>query len=409
MTLTSKIETKPLPITRPSFGIEEKEMLARILDSGWVVQGPNVARFEALFAEFTGGTYAIATTSCTTALHLALLTTGVGEDDQVLVPSLTYVASANAVRYVGAEPILVDVDPATFTISIDDLTAKIEKYKSSGRLKAIMPVSLFGLGCDMTAINSLARKHNLLVIEDAACATGAYRENHHAGTEALAAAFSFHPRKAISTGEGGMLLTNDASIAEQARRLRDHGASKTDLERHISNGGSLLPEFNELGYNYRMTDLQGGLGVCQMEKLPAILRERRALAERYSELLSGHPDLKAPKIPNGMTHAYQSYVCLFRPPSNENLIDAWDGILSANRTRNQLMAALEAENISVRQGTHAVHTLGHYRNRYGLRDTNFPASFMVDRLSITLPLFVGMTEADQRRVVAAVDRILSAN
>lgn len=403
---TSEAEAKSkIPITKPSFGAEEVAIIAEVLQSGWVVQGPKVAEFERLFAEFTGAKYAIATTSCTTALHLALVTAGVGPGDRVLLPSLTYVASANAIKYVGAEPLFVDIDPATFTISIDDLKRKIADQKSAGHLKAVMPVSLFGLCCDMPAINRLAKQYDLIVIEDAACAVGGFRDAHHAGTEALSATFSFHPRKAISTGEGGMLITDDRKIADHARRLRDHGASKTDLERHFSEGGSLLPEFNEVGFNYRMTDLQGGLGVVQMQKLPAILTARRRLAARYDELLADNPDFQTPLVPASMTHGCQSYVCLFRLPASDNLASTWDEILTANKARNRLMAALEAEGISVRQGTHAVHTLGFYQKEQNLKDRDFPASFMADRLSITLPLYPDMTDADQERVVAAINRL----
>ena len=400
----SKAKSK-IPITKPSFGPEEVAIVAEVLKSGWVVQGPKVAEFERLFTEFTGAKHAIATTSCTTALHLALLTAGIGQGDRVLLPSLTYVASANAIKYVGAEPLFVDIDRTTFTISIDDLKQKIADYESAGHLKAVMPVSLFGLCCDMPAINRLAEKHNLIVIEDAACAIGGLRDGHHAGTEALSATFSFHPRKAISTGEGGMLITDDRQIADQARRLRDHGASKTDLERHFSEGGSLLPEFNEIGFNYRMTDLQGGLGVVQMQKLPDILTARRRLTARYDKLLADNRDLQTPSVPKSMTHGYQSYVCLFRPPASDNLLDSWAEIQRANQARNRLMAGLEAEGISVRQGTHAVHTLGFYKKEQKLSETDFPASFMADRLSITLPLYPDMTDSDQDRVVAAINRL----
>lgn len=407
MTTETKAKSK-IPITRPLFGPEEKALVAEVLESGWVVQGPKVAEFERLFAQFTGAGHAVATTSCTTGLHLALITAGIGPGDQVLVPSLTYVASANAVRYVGAEPVLVDIDPRTFTIDTECLESTIARLNSLGRLKGIIPVSLFGLCCDMPAINRLAKKHNLIVIEDAACAIGGLRDGHHAGTEALSAVFSFHPRKAITTGEGGMLLTDDDKIAEHARRLRDHGASKTDLERHFSQGGSLLPEFDEIGFNYRMTDLQGAIGVAQMQKLEFILTERQKLAARYDDLLANNSSLQTPLVPDLMTHGYQSYACLFRPPTTDNLLAAWDDILTANQARNRLMAELESEGISARQGTHAVHTLGFYRNEYSLKDTDFPAAFMVDRLSITLPLYPGMTESDQTRVVETIRRLLGA-
>lgn len=407
--MTSKTgdQTK-LPITKPLFDNTEIELITEVLKSGWVVQGPKVAEFERLIAEFTGAKHAIATTSCTTALHLALVAAGIGPGDEVLLPSLTYVASANAIKYVGAMPVFVDVDPRTFTIGPHRLASIVRDRTGSGKLKAIMPVSLFGLCCDMNRINDLAKQNDLIVIEDAACGLGGYRQGHHAGREALAGCFSFHPRKAITTGEGGMIITDSQQLADLARSLRDHGASKSDLERHFQAGGSLLPEFNQLGFNYRLTDIQGALGVAQMGKLEAILAERGRLAASYDTLLADQKDIVTPCKPSEYQHGYQSYVCLFRPPTDMNAPSAWNDIQASNKARNRLMASLEAEGISVRQGTHAVHTLGYYQASYRLADTDFPVSYMVDRLSITLPLFPGMTESDQQRVVKSIDRLAAS-
>ena len=314
LTVETRTST-PIPITKPVFGNEEKEAISRVLDSGWIVQGPNVAQFEKLFAQFVGAEHAIATTSCTTALHIALLAAGVGPGDEVLLPSFTFIATANAVEYIGAKPVLIDVELGTFNID----PGKVREYLGSnpngisGRPKAIIPVSLFGLCARMDEINEIARQHGLLVIEDAACGLGGYREEKHAGTEALAACFSFHPRKAITTGEVGMIITDDDQLAATARKMRDHGASKTDLERHLRQGGSLLPAYEVLGFNYRMTDIQGALGVAQMSKLKSILEARHQAAERYNELLKRVPQFVIPQVPPGYHHGYQSYVCLFQP------------------------------------------------------------------------------------------------
>lgn len=382
-------EATPLPITKCVFGERERELLLRPLDTGWLVQGPYVRRFEQAFCDFTGLPHALAVTSCTTALHLILLALGIGPGDEVIVPSFTYVASANAVEYTGATPVLCDVDPTGFNIDVDDAASRI-----TPRTKAIMPVSLFGLSADMVRVRELADAHGLHVVEDAACALGATFNGRHAGSLADAAAFSFHPRKAITTGEGGMAATCDAGLAETMAKLRNHGAEATDLERHLKEGGSLLPAFNLLGYNYRMTDLQGALGVAQMERAGEIIAARRAAAAVYDGLLADCPAVSPPAAPKGFAHAYQSYVVLYtggETPGPSNLA-------RLNRQRNRLMAAMESDGVQVRQGTHAVHTLGYYAGKYGHRPWDLPGSLIADRLSIALPLFPGMEAEDQRRV-----------
>ncbi len=403
---TPEIESSSkIPITKPAFDQAEVDAIQEVLRSGWVVQGPQVAQFEQMMAEFTGRRYAIATTSCTTALHLALSAAGMGPGDEVLLPSFTFIATANAVEYTGARPVFVDIDLDTFTMDPSLLEQALGRRRLA---RCVVPVSLFGLCADMNAINAMAGEHNLTVIEDAACGLGARRDNHHAGTEALAGCFSFHPRKAVTTGEGGMVITDNAQLADKLRTMRDHGALQTDLERHFSEGGSLLPDYDILGYNYRMTDIQGTLGVVQMSKVQTILDQRREAAIRYNQLLKDATFLRLPHTPAGMIHAYQSYVCLFgadqidfgatEPPD-------WELIALLNRDRNRMMARLEAEGISVRQGTHAVHTLGYYRNKYELVDHDYPRSYIADRLSITLPLFSGITDDEQRRVVDILQRL----
>jgi dTDP-4-amino-4,6-dideoxygalactose transaminase len=374
------------------------------------VQGPNVAEFERRFAVFTGARHAIAVTSCTTALHLALLAAGVGPDDEVLVPSFTYVASANAIEYTGARPVLIDINLDTFNMDPDGIRDYLRREHGdrTKRPKCLLPVSLFGLCADMPSINRISEEYDLVVIEDAACGFAARREAHHAGTEALAGCFSFHPRKSISTGEGGMVITDNEILADSIRKLRDHGASQTDMERHLKHGGSLLPEFTVLGFNCRMTDIQGAIGAVQMDKAEAVISSRREAAARYDLLLEDVAEVRAPRTPEGYAHAYQSYVCLYRPEVAEVTGGAanWSDIDSANRERNRIMAGLESEGISVRQGTHAVHTLGYYQNKYGHADHDFPMAYAADRLSITLPLYVGITEEDQVRVTDTLRRMI---
>lgn len=407
-------EIRSIPIARPYFGKEEEAAVCEVLRSGWVVQGPRVAAFEEAFKKFLGVTEAVATSSCTTALHLALGAAGIGPGDEVVVPSFTFIASANAIEYVGARPVFVDVDPRTYTMAPEKLDEYVRQCSRRGSPlpKAVIPVSLFGLCADMGAIARIAKEHALIMIEDAACGFGASREGRRAGTEALVGCFSFHPRKAITTGEGGMVVTGDAGIAQTVRMLRDHGASKSDLERHASHGGSLLPEYRVLGHNYRMTDLQGALGVVQMEKAATVLQKRREAAVYYDYLLRQVEEIVPPFTPRGFGHAYQSYVCLYRGreryAAEDEKID-WEKAERANQARNLLMAALEERGISVRQGTHAVHTLEYYRQKYGLRDRDLPRAYLADRLSMALPLYCGITPEEQERVIRELKAALGTS
>jgi dTDP-4-amino-4,6-dideoxygalactose transaminase len=411
--MSEQVLDETIPITSPVLDESEEQAIIGVLRSGWLVQGPRVAEFEDKFKTFLGVKHAIATTSCTTALHLALLAAGIGQGDEVLLPSFTFVATANAVEYTGAKPVFIDIDPTTYTVDPEKIEAYLGNRRADSGLrpKCIIPVSLFGLCADMKAINKIATEHGLIVIEDAACGLGAERQWYRGGTEALAGCFSFHPRKALTTGEGGMVVTNDDGLADKARKLRDHGASKTDLDRHLEKGGSLLPEYSVLGFNYRMTDLQGALGVAQMSKADMILEGRREAASRYDRLLKGTAEIRKPFVPEGYTHAYQSYVCLYKAdfakPKDKTGID-WGEIQTWNKERNRLMSELERNGISVRQGTHAVHTLAYYNNKYGFNDYDYPMSYIADRLSITLPLYYGMTASEQHRVVTCLTSILNS-
>lgn len=387
-----------IPITKTVFDECEKESIVKPLESGWVVQGPYVAEFQKRFAEFTRVKHAHATSNCTTALHLGLVAMGIGTGDKVIVPSFTYVASANAVEYTGAEVVFCDIDLRTFNMDETKLETLIKKDQA---IKAIMPINLFGLCANMPYIMELAKKYELKVIEDSACGFDGWIGAKHSGTFADVGCFSFHPRKSICTGEGGMLITNDDDIAATVSQLKDHGASKSDLQRHKEKGGSLLPDFTMRGYNYRMTDFQGALGVCQMKKAESIMAGRRKIAKKYDQALPSLKKLQIPYIPDGYTHGYQSYVVIF---SEGEALDSltMEKIDQLNIKRNILMEKLEALGIATRQGTHAVHTLSYYKDRYKLNDKDFLMSYAADRLSIALPLYAGMTDEEFEYVISSI-------
>lgn len=369
-------------IAQPVTGEEEWQALRGPLMSGWLTQGPKVAEFEAAFAARHGASHALAATSCTTALHLILAAMGIGPGDEVIVPAFTWVATANVVLYCGATPVFVDVDRATFNLDPGRLKEKI-----TPRTKAIFAVHLFGLCADIDAIEKAAP--GIAVIEDAACASGASYRGRSAGVLGKAAAFSFHPRKSITTGEGGMVTTNDTALADTVNRLRNHGASVSEEQRHHGPRPYVLPDFNLLGFNYRMTDLQGAVGLVQLAKLDRFIAERRQWADYYSRELASLDWLRTPVTPEGYGHGWQSYVCTV----DEN---------RAPRPRNEIMQSLQERGISTRPGTHAVHMLGLYREKYGLNPDDFPAARDCDRYSMAIPLHNRMSAEDYAYVVAAL-------
>jgi perosamine synthetase len=387
-------------ITKPCFGEEEKKAVNAVLESGWLVQGPRVAEFERMFCQYTGAKFSKASTSCTSALHLALIALGVGPGDEVLLPPFTHVASANVITYTGAKPAFIDIDLKTFNIDADKVEQYLEKAKrQSSQVKGIMPIDLFGLCADLERITALAKAYHLFIVEDAACALGSFLNSKHAGTFGEAGCFSFHPRKPITTGEGGMLITNDPGIASKVQSLRDHGAAVSDLARH-EKGGFLLPAFDILGYNYRMTDIQGAIGVEQMKKFPWIVSNRIEKAKRYDTELKDIEWLQTPYVPEGYKHSYQSYVTLVRNPKSKEL--TLDAIQELNQFRNKTMAELEEKGIATRQGTHAVHTLSYYKRKYNIKDGDYLNSLAADKLSMTLPLYPQMTDEEQEYVIKQI-------
>jgi perosamine synthetase len=387
-----------IPITRPLFGPEELAAVQRPLKTGWVVQGPCVREFEERFSSFTGARHSVATSTCTSALHIAVAALGLRPGDEVIVPAFTWISTPNVVEYQGATATFCDIDAATFNIDVTAIEARI-----TPRTVGILPVHLFGLCADMPAILDIAGRHGLWVVEDAACAFGARLHGRHAGTFGNLGCFSFHPRKSITTGEGGMITTQDDGYASLARSLRDHGASRSDLDRHSEGGGFLLAQYDRLGFNYRMTDIQGALGCAQMDRARLILEERYRRARLYDQALHAINGLETPKVPDGYDHGYQSYVCWFRPesPSFRNL----DRL---HERRNRMMSCLESLGIATRQGTHAPVIQGYYSKKYALRPQDFPNAVFADRLTLSLPLFPQMTDDEQDLVSESLRELFDA-
>ncbi len=374
-----------IQIASPYLGEEEWNALREPLFSGWVTQGPQVKQFENDFATRHGVKHAVAVSNCTTALHLALLAAGIGPGDEVIVPSFTWVATANAVLYCGATPVFVDIDLRTFNIDPGKIREKI-----TGRTKAVIPVHLFGLCADMDEVRNASKR--LKLVEDAACAAGAGYKGTPAGGLGDLGCFSFHPRKSVTTGEGGMVTTQNDRYAAEVDRLRNHGASVSEEQRHKGPQPYILPGFEVIGYNYRMTDLQGAVGVVQMKKLDTFIDERNKWAGFYKEQFSEIDWLTTPLVPDGYRHGWQSYVLLVDEKRSPH-------------KRNEIMQILQEQGVSTRPGTHAVHLLDIYKKKFGIKPAGFPNSFSANELSMSIPLHNRMTEEDYHYVAAAIKSI----
>ncbi|MBL7734140.1 MAG: DegT/DnrJ/EryC1/StrS family aminotransferase [Chitinophagaceae bacterium] len=368
------MEKRNIPIAIPSMGEEEWMAVKEPIQNGWLTQGPKVKQFEDLFAEMHQVKKALAVSNCTTALHLALLACGVGEGDEVIVPAFTWVATANAVLYCGATPVFIDIDTNTFNLDLNQL-----KHKVTAKTKAVIPVHLFGLCADVDYIKK--NFPQLKIVEDGACAAGASLHGKPAGSLGDIGCFSFHPRKSVTCGEGGMLTTNDEAIAANLDMLRNHGASISEEQRHHGAKPYLLAAFDIIGFNYRMTDLQGAVGLVQLKKLQGFIEERNNWAGYYTEQLKEVSWLRTPLVPEGYKHGWQSYVTFV------------DESLSPG-SRNEIMETLQQKGISTRPGTHAVHMLGAYVKRYGFKPEDFPGAYAADQYSMAIPLHNRMSKED---------------
>jgi perosamine synthetase len=388
-----------IPIARTSLTEAEINSVLEPLRSGWLVQGPKVREFEEKWSAFTGAEHSIAVTSCTTGLHLSLAALGIQPGDEVIVPAFTWIATANVVEHLGGAVVFCDIDLDTFNIDPAKIEAKI-----TAKTKAILPVHLFGLAADMDSINAIAKQHKLWVVEDAACGFGSRYQGQHVGSLGNTGCFSFHPRKAITTGEGGMITTQSAELADKLRRLRDHGAAMSDLQRHLGAKPYLLADHPDAGYNQRMTDLQAALGSAQMDRAEDIVAERQRLAAHYDQAFADLEWLQTPTKRQGDAHGYQSYPCLFQPERAKAAAQSANTaeIKAINTARNSWMEQLQQQGISTRPATHAVHMLAFYSQKYQLKPEDFPNAFAANDCSISLPLFHGMTEAEQDFVIQEV-------
>lgn len=373
-----------IPVIKPFLGEEEAQAVAEAVRSGWVAQGPRVKQFEAAFAESIEAGHGVALSSCTTALHLALYVRGIGPGDEVIVPSLSFIATANAVRYVGATPVFADVEPLTANLTVETVEAVL-----TPRTAAVLAVHQCGMPFDVDALDALCAKHKLALVHDAACAAGSTYKGRPVGAGADLAAWSFHPRKLLTTGEGGMLTLDDPALAARARRLREHAMSVSAADRHVTDR-VVLETYDEVGFNFRMTDMQAAIGLVQLAKLPEVIGRRRELADRYHKLFTevDVDDLRAVTDPEYGTTNYQTFWVELPRSYDGTVVDALTG--------------LAARGISARRGLMASHN----EPAYADAPAELPVTERLTQRLIALPLFHQMTEDEQDTVVRALTEVL---
>jgi perosamine synthetase len=376
--------TRRIPLAKPCFDETEERLVCEVLRSGWVSQGPRVAELEERFARTVGAAEAVAVTSCTSGMFLVLHALGIGPGDEVIVPSLSFIASANAIVHAGAAPTFVDVEPRTYNVDPALLAAAV-----TARTRAILVVHQLGLPCDLDAVTAVARAYGLAIVEDAACAAGATYRGRPVGSSEHTAVFSFHSRKVIVSGEGGIVTTNDAALAERLRRLRHQGMSISDLERARADR-VIIETYPEVGWNSRMPDLVAAVALGQLGKLERFVATRRTLAARYAELFAGVPAIEPPWAPAWATHTYQSYIVRVRDVTEA--------------TRNRLLDALHHRGVSARRGLMAAHL--EPCHRAARVAAPLPHTEAAQAQTMVLPMYQELDEDDQRYVVAQLGEAL---
>jgi dTDP-4-amino-4,6-dideoxygalactose transaminase len=383
----SPVRGEFLPFHRPTIGREEETEVLDTLRSGWLTTGPRTQRFEAEFARYLGARYARGVTSCTAAMHLALVALGVGPGDEVITSPITFPATANVIVHVGATPVFADVEPATLNLDVDQLEAHI-----TPRTKAIIPVHFAGHPCRMDALAALANKRGLAIVEDCAHAIEATFQGRHAGTWGNAGAFSFYATKSITTGEGGMLVTEDEDLAERIGVLRLHGISRDAWKRYGQEGFRHY-ETLSAGFKYNMYDLQAALGLAQFPKLEAFWARRRSIVQAYDAAFASIPQILRLEVKGPVHHSHHLYVVLVR---TEEL----------SRSRDEILNAIQKENVGLGVHFRAVHLQPFYRERFGFRPGQFPAAEYASERIISLPLYPAMDDRDVEDTITAVSKVV---
>jgi perosamine synthetase len=374
----------PIAFSRPCFGPEEAAAAAAAVSSGWVVGGPRLREFEDRFAAVSGAPYAVGVSSWTTGAFLVLHAWGIGPGDEVLVPSLTFIASVNVIIHAGARPVFVDVDPRTWNIDPTLIESKI-----TPRTKAIIAVDQLGLPCEIDAINEIAERHRLRVIQDAACSFASRDKGRPIGSLAPISIFSLHARKVITTGEGGMIVTTDAEFAARLRMLRHQGMSLSDYARHNSSP-TTFETYPEVGYNFRMTDIQAGIGLAQLDRLEHILARRREIADTYRAGLAGIRFVTAPHVPENLTPNWQSYqITLSR---------------DAPVSRDEVMEQLYRRGIPTRRGVMA----SHLEAALAPHTTSLPRSEAAAEQCLQLPMYPALENDQQNFILSALQDIMGS-
>jgi perosamine synthetase len=373
-----------IPIAKPYLTSEDAQAAYDTIMTGWITQGPRVQEFEEKFAAYTGASYAVAVSNCTTGLHLAMIVAGIGANDEVICPSMSYIATANSIMYVGAKPVFAEVDPATYNLDVLDVEKRI-----TPKTKAILLVHQIGMPADIDAFRALCDKHKLILIEDAACAAGCSYNGKKIGSHSDLVCFSFHPRKVISTGDGGMVTTNNEAFASRMKLLRQHGMSVNAGVRHGSSK-VIFEDHVEVAYNYRMTDIQAAVGIRQLEKLDWIISERRKIADQYLTAFADIPFIRLPKEPQGCFTNWQSFSIYLKENSPIK--------------RNDLMQALLDIGIASRRGVMTSHRETAYLDY--CKGLSLPATEDACDNSIIIPLYVPMKQEEVDEVIRGFRKCL---
>jgi len=371
-----------IPIAKPYLTERDAAEAAQTVMTGWVAQGPRVKEFETKFSEYTGANYAVAISNCTAALHLCMIASGIGPGDEVICPSMSYIATANSIRYTGAKVVFAEVDPVNFNLDPADVERRITL-----RTKAILVAHQLGMPADIDSFKKICERHNIKLIEDAACATGSSYKGKKIGSHSELVCFSFHPRKVITTGEGGMITTSSETLRDRLSLLRQHAMASSAIDRHSSTD-KLSEDHIELGYNYRMTDIQAAVGIVQLERLDAIIKERRLIAQEYILGLSEIEWIGLPLEEDGYYSNYQSFALRIQPGSPIS--------------RNELMSILGENGISTRKGVMTAHRETAYKDN--CNDVSLPVSEEASDNSLMIPLYAPMMKEDVNKVINEIKR-----